>query len=220
MRYILSLTFLMASLLSACAPIPLLRTADVLEKDEVSVDLAAAYSVNLNQIPPCEPDPDYPSCFFEWFGPAYLPMAPNALLRYTRGYGYKSEFSVALQVSVNAGLRLGGKTQFLDTELNLAADYGASLYLDNASFDLGLLASYTLPEADIYGGVRGFGLIHWLSGTPSSVIFSLTGGARVPYGKRHILLELSLSTTRFNGIGSFDIPAVGWQLSPAIGVRF
>lgn len=47
---------------------------------------------------------------------------------------------------------------FQKEPLELAFDYGGSLYLTNVGVDAGILAAVPLGDTKLYGGLRGFGV--------------------------------------------------------------
>lgn len=116
-------------------------------------------------------------------------------------------------------MRYGAKERFREGPVELAFDYGGSLYLTNVGFDAGVLAATPLGEAKLYGALRGFGTYYYASGVGGAAALIL--GAEVLTDQTSVTLELSLLTNLYNGV-SADSRAqpVGFSLVPAVSFTF
>jgi len=202
--------------LSACAPVILGRTPTPVATGVTEVSLSLGYPFGLTEPPSCE--------FCEYVGPAYWPLPLPVTLHVAYGRTEVSETNVGLMIlpypsAPLVGVRYGAKERFRKEPVELAFDYGGSLYLTNVGFDVGVLAATLLGEAKLYGALRGFSTYYYASGVSGAA--ALTVGAEVPIDQASVMLELSLLTNLYNGV-SADSRAqpVGFSLVPAIGFTF
>ncbi len=132
--------------------------------------------------------------------------------------------------------RYGVKDRFQEAPIELAFDYGGSLYLSNVGIDGGILAAVPFGDARLYGGLRGFGSFvfgKYLGGDLEDRSLNSFGGAaaltvggEVPFGGGpSVMLELTFLTNFYNG-AIYYTPSntsprpVGFSLVPALTFNF
>ncbi len=231
--YVLPLVCLL--LLSACAPTFLGRTPTPAAPGVRETSLSAGYPFGLTEPPPRGAE----------YGvdPAYWPVPLPLGLRIAYGRSETLETNLELMTIIASfGARYGVKKRFREAPVELAFDYGGSLYLSNVGVDAGILAAVPLGDAKLYGGLRGFGsyafgkyLVGGDLGDESLNEFggavALTVGSEVPLkASQSVMLELTLLTNLYNGITDCGIFApegcvlssqpVGFSLVPAVTFNF
>ena len=223
--------------LSACAPVILGRTPTPAAPGVTETSVSAGYPIGLTNLPPDNTNLFGPT-------PAYWPLPLPLGVQISYGRSETLETNFALMVSpglggavvtgtgnsaVNIGARYGVKNRFQGEPVELAFDYGGSLYVTNVGVDAGILAAVPLGAAKLYGGLRGFGSYYYGSGVGGAV--ALTVGSEVPAGEgASIMLELTFLANLYNGEDYLapgpanpSAPApqpVGFSLVPAINFSF
>lgn len=205
------LLFTCLTFLSACAPVMLGRTPTPAPVGETKLSASASYPVGLTE-PPFAVD----TGLFELYDPAYLPLPLPLDFRIAYGRSETLETSVELMVSpglngsvvtgsvggggvYNLGLRYGVKNRFQEAPVELAYDFGGSVYPLSLTLgvDGGILAAVPLGSAKLYGGLRGFVGIF-----PGIGAAALTVGGEVPLeDAQSVMLELTLLANGYNGVG-------------------
>jgi hypothetical protein len=216
LRRFLLLTSLLC--LYACAPVMLGRTPTPAAPGVTETSVVLGYSFGLTEVPRC----DY-TC--EYVGPAYWPMPLPLTIHVAYGRSETLETNVGLMLlplpnSPGFGVRYGIKERFQEEPLELAYDFGGSLYLTNVGLDGGLLAAVSLSDVKLYGALRGFGNIHFATGIGGGA--ALTLGSAFPVGEgSSVMLELSFLANFYNGFAA-ERPAqpVGFALVPALSFSF
>lgn len=202
--------------LSACAPVLLGRTATPTAPGVTATSLAVGYPFGLTEPPVCD--------LCEYVGPAYWPVPLPVTLHVAYGRTQNLETNVGLMLlpiyGPSIGLRYGAKKRVRKEPLELAFDYGGSLYLTNVAVDLGVLGSTPFEGAELYGALRGLGSLSW-AGQPS-VAAALTVGGAIPVSEgNRVLLEPTLLVNGYNGVGPQEgVRPVGFSLVPALGFEF
>lgn len=201
--------------LNACAPVMLGRTPTPAAPGVTETTLSVGYPFGLTELPICD--------LCEFVGPAYWPLPLPLTLHVAYGRTEALETNVGLMLlpvyNPAIGVRYGAKERLQREPLALAFDYGGSLYLTNVAVDLGVLGSVPFEDAELYGALRGFGSLNW-AGLPSGAA-ALTLGGAVPVAANRVLLELTLLTNSYNGVGTQEgVQSVGFSLVPAISFEF
>ena len=201
------------------------------------ISASASYPVSLTRVPTL-------SGFVE-FGlePAYYPLPLPLDLRIAYGRSETLETNVEVMVSpgivgsvttgsgndygiYNFGLRYGVKNRFEESPVELAYDFGGSVYPLSLTLgvDGGILAAVPLGSAKLYGGLRGFVGIF-----PGIGAAALTVGGEVPLeNTQSVMLELTLLVNRYNGAAYTlpyepNLPApqpIGFTLVPTVAFNF
>ena len=228
--------------MSACAPVMLGRTPTPAAPGETKLSAAVNYPVGLTEPP--APKPSENRLFGE-NDPAYspLPLPLSFRIAYGRNEAWETNLELMLSPGIsgsvvdgtgfsngnplNVGARYGAKNRFQTEPVELAFDFGASLYAPGITFgaDAGILAAVPLGDAKLYGGLRGF-----VGAFPGIGAAALTVGGEVPLEKsQSVMLELTLLVNRYNGASYFigDDPSpppppqpIGFTLVPAITFNF
>ena len=226
--------------LSACAPVMLGRTPTPAAPGVTEMSVSAGYPVGLTCLLPDGTDLFGPE-------PAYwpLPLPPGFQIAYGRSETLETNFSLMVAPGLsgavgtgvgyapaNVGARYGVKNRFQEEPVELAFDYGGSLYLLNVGLDAGILAAVPLGAAKLYGGLCGFGVLPVSGGLGLlGGAVSLSVGGEVPLaGRPSVLLELTLLTNLYNNApypvynpvspSAYTPQPVGFSLVPALSVRF
>ncbi len=224
--------------LSACAPVMLGRTPTPAAPGMTKISASASYPVGLTEaLTPVE------TGLVSFTDPAYLPLPLPLDLRIAYGRSETLETNVELMVSpgiegsvttgsgddygvYNFGLRYGVKNRFEESPIELAYDFGGSVYPLSltAGLDGGTLAAVPLGDAKLYGGLRGFVGIF-----PGIGAAALTVGGEVPLeNAQSVMLELTLLVNRYNG-AAYTLPLepnppvpqpIGFTLVPAVTFNF
>ena len=224
--------------LSACAPVMLGRTPTPAAPGETKLSASASYPVGLTE-PPVPPG----RRLFGELDPAYSP--PPSPLSFRIAYGRNEAWETNLELMLspgtngsvttgtedigglfNIGARYGAKNRFQTEPVELAFDFGASLYAPGVTLgaDAGILAAAPLGEAKLYGGLRGF-----VGTFPGIGAAALTVGGEVPLeNTQSVMLELTLLVNRYNGAAysrpGDPIPPApqpfGFTLVPAVAFNF
>ena len=231
--------FFICVFLSSCAPVMLGRTPTPAPVGETKLSASASYPVGLTEVPAPpggrlfgEPDPAY--------SPPPSPLSFR--IAYGRNEAWETNLELMLSPGINgsvvvgypnsantpnAGARYGAKNRFQTKPVELAFDFGASLYAPSFTLgaDAGILAAVPLGDAKLYGGLRGFvGLF------PGIGAAALTVGGEVPLeDTQSMMLELTLLVNRYNGaryaFAQDPNPPpppqpIGFTLVPAIAFNF
>ena len=238
MRRVYVLLFFCLTLLSACAPVILGRTPTPAPIGETKLSASASYPVGLTEVPAPpegrlfgEPDPAY--------SPSPSPLSFR--IAYGRNEAWETNLELMLSPGINgsvvvgypdsvntpnAGARYGAKNRFQTEPVELAFDFGASLYAPSVTLgaDAGILAAVPLGDAKLYGGLRGF-----VGSFPGIGAAALTVGGEVPLeDTQSVMLELTLLVNRYNGAAysrpGDPIPPApqpfGFTLVPAVAFNF
>ena len=234
---VLGITILFFAL-SACAPVMLGRTPTPAAPGETKLSASASYPVGLTEAPaPVE------TGLVSFTDPAYSPLPLPLDFRIAYGRSETLETNVELMVSpglsgsvvtgnvggggvYNFGLRYGVKNRFQETPVELAYDFGGSVYPLSLTLgvDGGILAAVPLGEAKLYGGLRGF--VGFFPGLGAA---ALTVGGEVPIeDAQSVMLALTLLVNRYNG-ATYSSPGdpippapqpFGFTLVPAVAFNF
>ena len=226
--------------LSACAPVMLGRTPTPAAPGETKLSASASYPVGLTQLPAPLENGLFRVTLTD---PAYLPLPLPLDLRIAYGRSETLETNLELMVSpglngsvvtgsvggggvYNLGLRYGLKNRFQEAPVELAYDFGGSVYPLSLTLgvDGGILAAVPLGSAKLYGGLRGFVGIF-----PGIGAAALTVGSEVPLeNAQSVMLELTLLINRYNG-AEYSRPGdpippspqpFGFTLVPAVAFNF
>ena len=219
--------------LSACAPVMLGRTPMPVPVGEVGVSSMTGYPVLFTVFPvnkPAMPTP-FESLVDIFTAPfdkylAYAPMPGLAATTLSYGVTPGTELNAVASLIISPGLRLGGKTLLLDSDIRFAADYG--VFADSGSFgaDLGFLASVPAPGVEFYGGLRGFVWVPYEAESSNTTLAgALTLGGAVPVDSEpdtgRVFLELTLLANGYSGsVPTTVVQPVGFSLMPAVGFAF
>ncbi len=201
--------------LSACAPMILGRTPTPAAVGKTDISILAGYPFGLTEPLVCE--------VCEYIGPAYWPLPLPLTLHVAYGRTKTLETNVGLMLALPQplfGVRYGVKERFEKEPVELAFDYGGSLYLTNVGIDAGILAAVPLGEAKLYGGLRAFGSYYYANGVGGAATLTLGGDIPVD-NDSSVVLELSFIANVYNGapaIGSAQ--PLGFALVPALGFKF
>ena len=216
------------------------RTPTPAPVGETKLSAGATYPVGLTQ-PPArvnnkfENDPTY----------SPLPLPLSFRVAYGRNETWETNLELMLSPGLNgsvvsgdpygtstpnAGARYGAKNRFQTEPVELAFDFGASLYAPGFTLgaDAGVLAALPLGDAKLYGGLRGFGILANQPNTFGGAV-ALTVGGEVPLkNTRSVMLELTLLANTYNGAEyagsnrpiSPPPQPIGFTLVPAITFNF
>ena len=230
------LFLVLSTFLSACAPVMLGRTPIPAAPGVREMSVSGGYPVGLTKrLPDAEGIGNT--------NPAYAPLPLPLGFRIAYGRNETLETNVELMIffgpegsvdtgysSPNIGARYGVKNRFQKAPVELAFDFGGSLYLTNVGVDAGILASRPIGETKLYGGLRGFGTLGIAEGNNFGGAVALTAGSEVPLAEgRSVMLELTFLTNLYNGAlywTPFNDPCppepqpVGFTLVPAITFNF
>ncbi len=200
--------------LNACAPVIVTRTPTPTAPGVTEANLSFGYPFGLTALPSC--------AFCEYVGPAYWPLPLPLQVAYGRSETLETNVGLMILPTPSAlgvGMRYGAKERFQEEPVAFAFDYGGSLYLTNVAVDLGVLGSVPFEGARLYGALRGFGSLSW-AGQPTAAALTFGGAVPVSEGSR-VLLELTLLTNGYNGVGDQEgAQPVGFSLVPTIGFEF
>lgn len=224
--------------LASCAPVMLGRTPTPAAPGATKISASASYPVGLTEVPT-----PFEDGLVSFIDPAYLPLPLPLDVRIAYGRSETLETNVELMVSpglkgsvttgtentgglFNLGVRYGVKNRFQKAPIELAYDYGGSLYPLSltAGLDAGILAAVPLGNAKLYGGLRGF--VGFFPGIGAA---ALTVGGEVPLEERQsVMLELTVLANRYNGVEYLrsGLPAppapqpIGFTLLPAFTFNF
>ena len=227
--------------LASCAPVMLGRTPTPAAPGVTRISACANYPVGLTEPP--APKPSENQLFGE-NDPAYSPLPLPLSFRIAYGRNEAWETNLELMLSpgisgsvvdgnafsngnpINGGARYGAKNRFQTEPVELAFDFGASLYAPGVAFgaDAGILAAVLLGDAKLYGGLRGF-----VGTFPGIGAAALTVGGEVPLeNTQSVMLELTLLANMYNGAEyagpnrpiSPPPQPIGFTLVPAITFNF
>jgi hypothetical protein len=180
---VLILTSLFLVTLSACAPVIWGRLPQPLEPGQRETRFALGYPTPLTALAPCTGASPDPECATGGIAPGHWPVAMPLQLNLARGVAEGRTTNLAALLIPYAtfpfpGLRYG-VTERLG-EGPLALDYGAALFVSNASLDFGVSAATPLGAADLYGALRGVGTLFRLGATGLAGGGTLALGVQVP----------------------------------------
>lgn len=224
MRHVV-VVLVLCSTLTACAPVALTRTPEPAEVGKTETTLSLGYAASLTAVTVCQGEgANAPLCPLEGLAPAYWPDAQPVTFMSAWGVAANKERNVSIFLSEGPGVRFGEKAllQGSSPAFSYAIDYGMSLYLTNLELDGGLILGTPVGQGvDIYGALRGYGMLYWTSGAGGAASLTLGAALPNPEGQGRVFVEVSALLTHYNRVGPTEaVQPFGFALVPAVGVQF